>query len=224
MMPATETTQITQPRTATAWWLGRVRYQDAWQLQRQVFDEVLRGERPNTILFCEHPDVLTIGKNARDDRNLLAPRETLRQRGYQVFDVDRGGDVTYHGPGQLVGYPIVRLGDFREDLGWYMRSLEEVIIKTIGDFGIAGGRIEKLTGVWCNSRKICAIGVRASRWTTMHGFALNVTTDLERFGAIIPCGIADHAVTSMLAETGRAHTLLEVADRFAAHWDEVLTA
>ncbi|MCE7935454.1 MAG: lipoyl(octanoyl) transferase LipB [Chlorobi bacterium CHB2] len=224
MLAATETTPLTQPRTAVAHWLGTIRYQQAWQLQREVFDAVLKGERPNTILFCEHPDVLTIGKNARDDRNLLAPRQELGQRGYEVFDVDRGGDVTYHGPGQLVGYPIVRLGDFREDLGWYMRGLEEVIIKAIGDFGIAGGRIEKLTGVWCGDRKICAIGVRASRWTTMHGFALNVSTNLERFGAIVPCGIADHPVTSMLAETGQAHTLLEVANRFSAHWDGVMAA
>lgn len=223
-MPATETLLRTQPRTAMAKWLGRIRYEDAWQLQREVFDAVLKREHPNTILFCEHPDVLTVGKNARDDRNLLASRQVLREQGYEVFDVDRGGDVTYHGPGQLVGYPIVRLGDFREDLGWYMRSLEEVIIKTIDDFGIVGGRIDKLTGVWCDDRKICAIGVRASRWTTMHGFALNITTDLERFGAIIPCGIPDHPVTSMFAETGDRHTLLEVADRFAAHWDEVLTA
>ncbi len=200
-------------------WLGRVGYGEAWELQRTVFGEVLRGERPNTFLLCEHPDVITLGRNARNDANLVLSRELLEANGYEVFDVDRGGDVTYHGPGQLVGYPIVRLEDFREDLGWYMRTIEEMIIRAIGRYGMSGARRPGMSGVWCDDRKICAIGVRASRWVTMHGFALNVTTDLARFSAIVPCGIADYGVTSILQETGVAHALPEIAAAVVAEWD-----
>lgn len=211
--------------TVEARWLGRISYGDAWALQRETFDEVLRGERRNTFLLCEHPDVITVGRNARNDANLLRSREELVADGYEVFDVDRGGDVTYHGPGQLVGYPIVRLADFREDLGWYMRSLEELIIRGIGAQGIAGGRREGMSGVWCDDRKICAIGIRASRWVTMHGFALNVATDLDRFAAIIPCGIAAYGVTSIERELGQepgtGRGLEAVAHDVVRAWDEV---
>ncbi len=207
--------------TVRAEWLGRVGYATAWELQRTVFDEVMRGERENTFLLCEHPDVITLGRNARTDANLLVSRELLEANGYQVFDVDRGGDVTYHGPGQLVGYPIIRLADFREDLGWYMRTIEELIIRAIGAYGLQGGRRSGMSGVWCGDRKICAIGVRASRWVTMHGFALNVTTDLARFGAIVPCGIAEYDVTSIERETGTKEDLLAVALRVAECWDDV---
>jgi lipoate-protein ligase B len=207
--------------TVHAEWIGRVSYADAWDLQRRIFDEVLKGERDNTFLLCEHPDVITLGRNARTDANLLHSRELLNANGYEVFDVDRGGDVTYHGPGQLVGYPIIRLADFREDLGWYMRSIEELIIQAIAGYGLEGDRRKGMSGVWCGSRKVCAIGVRASRWVTMHGFALNVTTDLARFQAIVPCGIADYGVTSILAETGEPHELPEVARRVVAAWDGV---
>jgi len=202
-------------------WLGRIDYGRAWELQREMFDQVLRGERPNTFLLCEHPDVITLGRNARTDANLLMSRELLEANGYQVFDVDRGGDVTYHGPGQLVGYPVVRLADFREDLGWYMRSIEELIIRAIAAYGIKGGRRPGMTGVWADDRKVCAIGVRASRWVTMHGFALNVTTDLRRFGAIVPCGIAEYEVTSIERETGERHELPDVAQRVVECWDGV---
>ena len=200
-------------------WLGRIDYADAWELQRAVFDEVLRGARDNTFLLCEHPDVITLGRNARNDANLLLSRELLEANGYQVFDVDRGGDVTYHGPGQLVGYPIVRLADFREDLGWYMRTIEEMIIRGIARYGLSGGRRQGMSGVWCDDRKICAIGVRASRWVTMHGFALNVSTNLERFSAIVPCGIAEYGVTSIAAESGESPTLEEVAAAVVAERD-----
>jgi lipoyl(octanoyl) transferase len=209
--------------TVRAEWLGRMSYGDAWELQRQRFDAVLRGEAPNTFLLCEHPDVITLGRNSRGDDNLLLSRQLLEANGYEVFDVDRGGDVTYHGPGQLVGYPIIRLADFREDLGWYMRSIEEVIIRGIAHYGIEGGRKEGMTGVWANQRKICAIGVRASRWVTMHGFALNVTTDLRRFEAIVPCGITDYAVTSIEQETGGQPELEEVAKAVVSEWDGVFT-
>lgn len=207
--------------TVVPQWLGRIGYAEAWQLQRDIFADVLAGTRPNTFLLCEHPDVITLGRNARTDANLVLSREELIGRGYEVFDVDRGGDVTYHGPGQLVGYPILRLADFREDLGWYMRSIEELIIRGIRGYGVEGGRREKMSGVWIDDRKICAIGVRASRWVTMHGFALNVTTDLERFEAIVPCGIAEYGVTSIEAETGNRPKLEEVARGIAACWDEV---
>lgn len=210
-----------QASSVQAVWLGRVPYAEAWEMQRALFERVVAGSAPNTFLLCEHPDVLTLGRNARDDRNLLRSREELVEMGYEVFDVDRGGDVTYHGPGQLVGYPIVRLADFREDLGWYMRSLEELIIRAIASYGIEAGRKPGMTGVWTAERKICAIGVRASRWVTMHGFALNVTTDLERFSAIVPCGIAEYQVTSIEAETGMTPTLPEVAERVVSRWDEI---
>jgi lipoyl(octanoyl) transferase len=202
-------------------WIGAVPYEEAWKLQRSIFDDVLAGRRENTLLLCEHPDVLTLGRNSRDDRNLKRTREELEADGYEIFDVDRGGDVTYHGPGQLVGYPIIRLGDFREDLGWYVRSIEELIIRTIGRYGLRGESVKGMTGVWCGQRKICAIGVRASRWTTMHGFALNVTTRLERFDAIVPCGISDFEVTSIERESGLRPGLTEVADAVVAEWDGV---
>lgn len=205
-----------------SWWMGRVRYDEAWELQRQVFAEVLAGERPSTFLLCEHPDVVTVGRNARNDETLRVSREELTARGYDIHDVDRGGDVTYHGPGQLVGYPIVRLADFREDLGWYMRSLEELIIRGIAPYGIEGGRKEGMSGVWVNDSKVCAIGIRASRWVTMHGFALNVTTDLSRFDPIIPCGIEEYSVTSISALTGLQPTLQEVARNVVGVWDEAL--
>lgn len=213
-------------------WLGRVGYAPAWDLQRRVFAEVLAGSRPSTLLLCEHPDVITLGRDCRDDRNLVISRELMEANGYEVFDVDRGGDVTYHGPGQLVGYPIIRLAEFREDLGWYMRSIEELIIRAIARFDVVGGRKQpgegeskyKFTGVWSDGGKICAIGVRASRWVTMHGFALNVTTDLERFGAIVPCGIPQYPVTSIERETGRRIALEEVAAAVAAAWDGVFAA
>jgi lipoyl(octanoyl) transferase len=209
-------------RSVTAEWLGRVGYEEAWKLQRSIFEEVLAGRRENTLLLCEHPDVLTLGRNARDDRNLKHSREYLRRNGYEIFDVDRGGDVTYHGPGQLVGYPIIRLGDFREDLGWYVRSIEEMIIRAIERWGLEGRRKPGMTGVWCGERKICAIGVRASRWTTMHGFALNVTTRLDRFDAIVPCGISEYEVTSLERESGNRPHLIEIAAAVIAEWDGVM--
>lgn len=202
-------------------WIGRIGFADAWAMQRAIFDEVVRNERPNTFLLCEHPDVITLGRNARNDANLLVPREELTARGYEVFDIDRGGDVTYHGPGQLVGYPIIRLGDFREDLGWYMRTLEELVIHAIRAYGLEGEHRPGMSGVWCNNGKICAIGVRASRWATMHGFALNVTTDLSRFDSIIPCGISEYAVTSIARESGAEPSLEDVAREVVASWDTV---
>jgi len=205
-----------------AWWLGRVRYADAWELQRTVFNEVLARERPNTFLLCEHPDVVTIGRNARNDETLRVSREELRAMGYDLHDVDRGGDVTYHGPGQLVGYPIVRLVDFREDLGWYMRGIEELIIRAIAPYGIEGGRVPGMSGVWVGESKVCAIGIRASRWVTMHGFALNVTSDLTRFDPIVPCGIEEYSVTSIAALTDSRPSLLEVARNVVDVWDEVM--
>jgi lipoyl(octanoyl) transferase len=204
-------------------WLGQIRYGEAWELQRQVFADVLAGHRPNTFLLCEHPDVITVGRNARSDVNLLKSRDELIELGYDVHDVDRGGDVTYHGPGQLVGYPIIRLADFKEDLGWYIRTIEELIMRTVAHWEVAGGRITGLSGVWCGQAKLCAIGVRASRWVTMHGFALNVTTNLARFDPIVPCGIPDHGVTSIEREGGGRPGLEEVAHQAVRVWDEVFS-
>jgi lipoyl(octanoyl) transferase len=211
-------------RSVVPEWLGLVPYAEAWELQRHTFDEVLTGARPNAFLLCEHPHVLTLGRNSREDANLRAPRAELLERGYEIFDVDRGGDVTYHGPGQLVGYPIIRLSDFREDLGWYMRSLEAVIIRALAAYGLECERKGGMSGVWSGDRKICAIGVRASRWVTMHGFALNVTTDLDRFDAIVPCGIETHGVTSIERETELRPSLLDVAGHVVSSWDPVFVA
>ena len=210
--------------TVNALWLGRIGYGPAWELQREVFDAVQRGERANTFLLCEHPDVITLGRNCRGEENLRSPRTTLEEDGYEVFDVDRGGDVTYHGPGQLVGYPIIRLADFREDLGWYMRSIEDLIIRGVAAYGIEGQRVDGMSGVWVGERKLCAIGVRASRWVTMHGFALNVSTNLSRFGAIVPCGIADHDVTSIERESAMSPALEDVAARIVNEWDDVFAS
>lgn len=195
-----------------------VPYASAWDMQRRIFDDVVNRRSPNRFLLCEHPDVLTLGRNARNDSNLRRSRRDLAHDGYAIYDVDRGGDVTYHGPGQLVGYPIVRLADYREDLGWYMRALEELIILMIAEDGLDGTRKKGMSGVWVGERKICAIGVKASRWTTMHGFALNVSTDLDRFTAIVPCGIEEYGVTSVKLETGLSIPLSVMAERAGRYW------
>ncbi len=163
----------------------------------------------NYLIFCEHPNVYTLGNSGAKENLLLNERE-LEEKGIEYFHIRRGGDITYHGPGQLIGYPILDLDQFFTDIHKYLRLLEETIIITLAEFGIIAGRVEGLTGVWVDSedpaaaRKICAIGVRCSRWVTMHGFALNINTNLSYFGHIVPCGIKDKAVTSMAAETGKS--------------------
>ena len=183
--------------------IGRSRYADAWDLQRKLFDARLEGRTGDLLLYTEHHHVYTIGKGG-DENHLLATESELEEGGVDVFQIDRGGDITYHGPGQVVGYPIIDLQDYKTDLHWYLRSLEEVIILAIRDFGLEGNREEGMTGVWVGGEKIAAIGVKVSRWITMHGFALNVNTDLSKFGRIIPCGIFHKGVTSMERLLGKS--------------------
>ena len=167
--------------------LGRVDYAEAFELQRALVDQRKRGEIPDQFLIVEHPHVITMGRNGHSE-NLLGSRELLERAGIAFFHTDRGGDVTYHGPGQIVGYPILDLREWKRDVVAYVRAIEQVIIDTLGDFGIEGGRIEGATGVWVDGAKVCAIGVHISRWVTSHGFALNVDTDLRYFQYIVPCG------------------------------------
>ncbi|HET7229651.1 MAG TPA: lipoyl(octanoyl) transferase LipB [Longimicrobium sp.] len=189
--------------------LGRVAYGDALELQKRLVDQRRAGDIPDTLLLLEHPHVITLGSGAHDENVLVSPEERAA-RGIELYETGRGGDVTYHGPGQLVGYPILDLKPGRQDLHRYLRDLEEMLIGVLGEFGIEGSRKEGLTGVWAGDRKVAAIGVRVSSgWITSHGFALNVSTDLGMFGTIVPCGIRDHGVGSLSEETGRAVTIAE---------------
>lgn len=172
------------------------------------------------MLLLEHPHVITLGRNA-DPANVLAGEAVRASHGVALYPTRRGGDVTYHGPGQLVGYPIVNLKPDRCDVRRYMRDLEEVLIRTAADFGVVAGRVEGLTGVWVGTEKLAAIGVRIARWVTSHGFAFNVSTDLSYFHLIVPCGIADHGVTSLGRLTGESIRLEEVAARVAVHFGDV---
>ena len=196
--------------------LGLVSYQEAWALQNRLADARRDGLAPDTLILLEHPHTYTIGRSGTRDHVFLTAAE-LAARGITCLDVDRGGDVTYHGPGQLVGYPIVDLGT-APDVGRYLRTLEDCLIDTLADFGIVAGRLSGYTGVWIGDRKIAAIGVKISQGVTTHGFALNVTTDLSLFTHILPCGIADKGVTSMAVELGRAPALPEVEDAVVAHF------
>ncbi len=193
--------------------LGIVDYRAALDLQQALVEQRKRGEIGDQLLLLEHPDVITLGVKTRNDRtHVLASEEELAARGVALFESGRGGDVTYHGPGQLVGYPIFDLKPDRCDVHRYVRDLEEVLIRAVSAFGITAGRVQGLTGIWVADEKLAAIGVRISRWVTSHGFALNVTTDLSRFGLIVPCGIADKGVTSMARLLGRGVAMAEVED------------
>ena len=196
---------------------GLLDYQQAWDRQEQVFLETVQVKTQNRnnnttypvknhLIFVEHPHVYTLGKSGKPE-NLLLDEAGLNEKSASYYKINRGGDITYHGPGQLVGYPILDLDNFFTDIHLYLRTLEEAVILTLADYGIKGGRYEGYTGVWLdadndNARKICALGVRSSRWVTMHGFAFNVNTDLTYFKNIIPCGIDDKDVTSMHRELG----------------------
>lgn len=213
--------------------LGRMRYQEAWDLQEKLLSAATGQKRinfknpetaeiiPNYLLFVEHPHVYTLGKSGSIENVLLSP-EQLDAEGIEFFKINRGGDITYHGPGQIVGYPIFDLESFKPDIHWYLRNLEEAVILTLAEYGIEAGRIEGLTGVWLDiegddPRKIMAIGVRCSRWVTMHGFAFNVNTDLDYFGHIVPCGIDDKGVTSLQKELGRKLDVEEVKAKLKGH-------
>ncbi len=213
--------------------LGVMDYQLAWDYQELLFQETVKikinnrksaeegkdiGLTPNYLIFCQHPHVYTLGKSGNES-HLLLDDSGLVSVNALFYKINRGGDITYHGPGQIVAYPILDLDNFFTDIHKYLRLLEESVIMTLRDYGVNGGRIEGLTGVWIdyeekiNPRKICALGVKSSRWVTMHGLALNVNTDLSYFGNIVPCGIPDKAVTSLKQETGKEQPLHKVEEK-----------
>jgi lipoyl(octanoyl) transferase len=196
--------------------LGRVEYEDGLTLQKLCAEARAQELIPDTLLLLEHPRVITLGRGAKEV-NLLGTREDLRGRGYEIFETDRGGDVTYHGPGQIVGYPILDLKPDRKDVRKYVQAIEELMIRVAADYDIEAFRVAGRTGIWTGAGKLGAIGVHLSRWITTHGFAFNVTTDLRDFGAIVPCGISDAGVTSLEALLGRAPAVAEVEDRFVEH-------
>jgi len=232
--------------------LGVMDYQEAWDYQESLLQNNLRikaramnldlatqgnteengltdGPTSNYLLFVEHPPVYTLGKSGKEE-HVLIDEEEREKRGIQFFRTNRGGDITYHGPGQVVGYPIFDLENFFTDIGKYLRSLEEIIILTLDEYGIKGDRSTGETGVWLDpgvkgrERKICAMGVRCSRWITMHGFALNVNTDLSYFNGIIPCGIQSKQVTSINKELGREVSMQEVKEKLKKHFAAVFNA
>ena len=215
--------------------LGSMDYQEAWTYQEKLFADIVAQKiqnrnlpedqqaiTPNYLLFVEHPHVYTLGKSGKPE-HLLLDEAGLVSHQATYYKINRGGDITYHGPGQLVGYPILDLDHFFTDIHRYLRYLEEAIILTLAEYGVPAGRIEGLTGVWLdhdtlkNPRKICALGVKSSRWVTMHGFAFNVNVDLSYFGHIVPCGIDDKAVTSLHLELGRQVDVQEVKEKVKKH-------
>ena len=223
--------------------LGTIDYQEAWDFQEKLFAEILEIKvanrkmvapeeekvTPNYLIFCEHPHVYTLGKSGSEN-NLLINQDFLKAKGATFYKINRGGDITYHGPGQLVGYPIFDLDNFFTDIHKYLRLLEEAIILMLAEYDLIAGRIPGLTGVWLDHekqlrpRKICAMGVKCSRWVTMHGFALNVNTDLDYFNYIVPCGITDKAVTSMQKELGREVPMAEVEEKVIRHLAQLFEA
>jgi lipoyl(octanoyl) transferase len=205
--------------------LGTIGYQAALDLQAQLVERRKQGLIPDQLLLLEHPPVITLGVRTRNDRShVLESEAALAAKGVGLFETGRGGDVTYHGPGQLVGYPIVDLKPDRCDVHRYVRDLEEVLIRAVDAFGVRAGRIEGLTGIWVGDQKLAAIGVRISRWVTSHGFALNVNTDLSHFGLIVPCGITDKGVTSLERLLGHALPMDEVAETVARQFAALFSA
>jgi lipoyl(octanoyl) transferase len=205
--------------------LGLVPYADGLELQRHLVEERKADRIPDTLLLLQHPHVLTIGVKKDGKEHILATPDRLSSLNVEVFETGRGGDVTYHGPGQLVGYPIIDLNPDRRDVHRYVRDLEEVMIRVCADYGLDADRVKGFSGAWLKSdggdEKIGAIGVRISRWITSHGFAFNVTTDIDFFNLIVPCGIADKGVTSLAAKLGKAPSMNEVEDRFIGHFADV---
>lgn len=222
--------------------LGEIDYQQAWDYQEKLFAQVIQKKvanrqlppaaaeiTPNYLLFCQHPHVYTLGKSGSEEHLLLNSTE-LKEKAATFYKINRGGDITYHGPGQVVGYPILDLDNFFTDIHKYLRYLEEAVILTLAEYGLDAGRIAGLTGVWLdyekqeNPRKICALGVKCSRWVTMHGFALNVNTNLDYFNYIVPCGIPDKAVTSLQQELGRPVFLAEVEEKLLKYLAQLFSA
>jgi len=220
---------------------GRISYKDAWELQtklfgrsneQKIFNRTHKEQAQpisNYLLFCEHNHVYTLGKSGHE-QNLLVQSDVLAQQGIEFFHTNRGGDITYHGPGQLTGYPILDLEQFFTDVHKYMRYLEDVIILTCAHYGVETGRVPGQTGVWVDydkgsrARKICALGVHMGRWITMHGFGFNINSDLSKFDLIVPCGIADKGVTSLSAETGREIDMQELKSLVQHYFEEVFSA
>ncbi len=221
--------------------LGLIDFKECWDLQEEILSETIRQKMANRelpddqkfsprhfLFFCEHPHVYTLGKSG-DEKHLLADVNSLQKQKALFYKINRGGDITYHGPGQMVGYPIFDLDFFFNDIHKYLRYLEEAVIRTLEEYKITAGRIEGLTGVWLDgddkikARKICAFGVRCSRWVTMHGFAFNVNTDLSYFNQIIPCGITDKSVTSLQKELGRKVDMQEVKHFVKQHLSNIFS-
>ena len=202
--------------------LGRTRYADAWELQKKFFSARLAHRIPDVLLLTEHEPVYTLGKGA-DANHLLANDVELIEKNIDVFNIDRGGDVTFHGPGQLVGYPILDLNNYYLDIHRYLRDIEEVLIRTTQDFGVDAQRSDGLTGVWVKNEKIAAIGVKVSRWITMHGFAFNVNTDLSYFDRIIPCGIFNKGVISLRALKGKDVAMADVVNSVIHNFESVFS-
>lgn len=197
--------------------LGLIDYKDAWDLQKSIHQLRVENKIDDVLFLLEHPHTYTLGKTA-DKKNLVGDEKYLRENNISVYDIDRGGDITYHGPGQIVGYPIINLTKWKQDTHKYLRAIEEVIINVCNEYGLNASRIDYLTGVWIDDRKICAIGIKVSRWITMHGFAFNVNTDLKLFDGIIPCGITDKDVTSLNRELKKDIPLNEVKEKIMHHF------
>lgn len=200
--------------------LGFIDYKEAWDLQKEIVSNRSSGDLEDVLLLLEHPNTYTLGKTA-DKINLKGSEDYLRQNQISVYNIDRGGDITYHGPGQIVGYPIIDLNNWYKDTHKYLRALEEVIIKTCAEYNLICERNPKYTGVWINDKKIAAIGIKVSRWITMHGFAFNINTDLNLFNGIVPCGIHEKAVTSLKEELNMEIDIQEVKQNVKNNFKEV---
>jgi lipoyl(octanoyl) transferase len=200
--------------------LGMIDYKEAWEVQKSVHQLRVENKIDDVLFLLEHPHTYTLGKTANKE-NLVGDKKYLDENKISVYDIDRGGDITYHGPGQIVGYPIISLTNWQQDSHKYLRALEDVIIKVCAEYDLTGSRVDKYTGVWLDERKICAIGIKISRWITMHGFAFNVNTDLKLFSGIIPCGISDKDVTSLNHELKKDIPLNEVKEKIIHHFDVI---
>jgi len=200
--------------------LGLIDYKEAWDIQKSIHQLRVENKIDDVLFLLEHPHTYTLGKSA-DKENLTGDNRYLTENKISVYDIDRGGDITYHGPGQIVGYPIINLTNWKQDTHKYLRAIEEVIIQSCSEYGLNGGRVEKYTGVWINDRKICAIGIKVSRWITMHGFAFNINTDLKLFNGIIPCGITDKDVTSLNRELKTEIPLNDVKEKIIHHFSNI---
>ena len=204
--------------------LGLIGYSDAEALQKRLVAARKANAIEDVLLLCEHPHVITLGRNGKRE-HLLASEHVLKQKGIELHATDRGGDITYHGPGQIIGYPILNLGAIRRDVVWYVRTLEEAMIRATAEFGVSAERLEGKTGIWVRTatteEKLAAIGVHISRWVTSHGFAFNVSTDLRFFDLIVPCGIADRKATSLEKILGRSVERKEVTPQLVKHFGEV---